>query len=171
MGTPFMAELRVMSFNFAPRGWALCNGQLLPINQNQALFSLLGTTYGGDGRTTFGLPNLQGRVPMHPGAGHAWGETGGEEGHVLTTNEIPSHTHNLFATNANDTLAAPTGNLPGTVPATLGKVYAASGATLDVTLATSASGVAGGSQPHLNMQPFLALNVCIALQGIFPSRN
>src|ERR1700737_111449 len=124
MAEPFFSEIRLMSFNFAPKGWAECNGQLIPINQNQALFSLLGTTYGGDGRVNFGLPNFQGRTPIHQGLGFLEGQAGGEENHTLTTSEMPASVSNV-----------------------------------------------GGSQPHNNMQPYLVLNFCIALQGVFPSQN
>src|ERR1700692_2410155 len=113
MSEPFLSEIRIMSFNFAPKGWAFCNGQLLPINQNQALFSLLGTTYGGDGRVNFGLPNLQGRTPIHMGSGHTLGELGGEQAHTLSISEIPTHTHTANATNANAAVPVPGNNLLG----------------------------------------------------------
>jgi microcystin-dependent protein len=165
MAEPFLSEIRIMSFVFAPKGWALCNGQLLPINQNQPLFSLLGTTYGGDGRVNFALPNLQARTPIHVGNGHTLGERGGEQNHTLTISELTTHAHSVQAspTNANTAIAAnnflaaannlynPPNNLTTLSPTTITNV--------------------GGSQPHLNMQPFLTLNFCIALQGIFPSRN
>jgi|SRR5580704_11544442 microcystin-dependent protein len=165
MSTPFLSEIKIMSFGFPPKGWALCNGQLLPINQNQALFSLLGTTYGGDGRVNFGLPNLQGRTPMHFGSGHTLGELGGEQSHTLSISEIPTHVHVAnassttanVATSTNDLLASAAGlylspaNLTSLLPSTLSTI--------------------GGSQAHLNMQPFLTLSFCIALQGIFPSQT
>ena len=172
MAEPFLSEIRIFSFNFAPKGWATCNGQLLPINQNQALFALLGTTYGGNGQTTFALPNLQGKAPNHFGSGFTLGQTGGEIAHTLTMSEMPAHIHTLTtklavtgqATNA--TQGTPTGNF-----------WANSG---KATWATSPPNAAmhpgavtnvGGSQPHNNMMPYLVLNFCIALQGIFPSQN
>lgn len=165
MAEPFLSEIRIMSFVFAPKGWALCNGQLLPINQNQALFSLLGTTYGGDGRVNFALPNLQGKVPIHMGSGHTLGETGGEQAHTLTIQELPAHTHLINASKApSDTNAAAGGYL-----ALTSNSYAPAGNL--VSMAPGEVGNAGGSQAHLNMQPFLVLNFCIALQGIFPSQN
>jgi len=171
MAEPFLAEIRIMSFGYAPKGWAMCNGQLLPINQNQALFSLLGTTFGGDGRVNFALPDLRGQVPIHVGNGHTLGEKGGEQAHTLSIAELPTHIHTSNATSdphvvspenyqplANDALFAVVNNLytgaanltsllPGTIPNV------------------------GGSQAHLNMQPFLTLSFCIALQGIFPSQS
>lgn len=164
MAEPFLSEIRVMSFNFAPKGWALCNGQLLPINQNQALFSLLGTTYGGDGRVNFALPNLQGRVPVHVGSGFVLGQTGGEAAHTVTVSELPQHTHAVSA--ASD--AAST-NVPSssTYLASQANVYTPA-ANL-TAMSAGAVGLVGGSQAHQNMQPFLAFNFCIALQGIFPS--
>lgn len=166
MAEPFLSEIRMMSFGFPPKGWALCNGQLLPINQNQALFSLLGTTYGGDGRVNFALPDLRGRVPMHTGGGHTLGERGGEQGHTLSITELPTHTHVLQGTSATanpqpvptSAYLAPTASMFGPVTA---PVPLQSGTVTNV----------GGSQGHLNMQPFLALNYCIALQGIFPSQT
>jgi microcystin-dependent protein len=165
MAEPFLSEIRIMSFGYAPRGWAMCNGQLLPINQNQALFSLLGTTFGGNGQTNFALPDLRGNVPIHVGQGHTLGEKGGQQAHTLTISEMPQHLHLVNASstagdtpNANNTLLANALNLYGP-PNNL--------TTLDPA---SISNV-GGSQAHLNMQPFLVLNFCIALQGIFPSPN
>ena len=155
-----------MSFSFPPKGWALCNGQLLPINQNQGLFSLLGTTYGGDGRVNFGLPNLQGRVPIHMGSGHTLGERGGEQGHTLSISEIPTHTHGFQATSTSTSqTAVPTGNLLSPVADLYGPAQDL------VALAPSAITGVGGSQAHLNTQPFLTLSFCIALQGIFPSQT
>jgi microcystin-dependent protein len=165
MSTPFLSEIKITSFGFAPKGWALCNGQLLPINQNQALFSLLGTTYGGDGRVNFGLPNLQGRVPTHMGSGMTLGQLGGEQAHTLSISEIPTHTH---VANATTNTTGPTeiaaANILGP-----GKVYAA--ASNLTSLLPGTLGTVGGSQAHLNMQPFLTLSFSIALQGIFPSQT
>ncbi len=166
MAEPFLSEIRIMSFGFAPKGWALCDGQLLPINQNQALFSLLGTTYGGDGRVNFGLPNLQGRVPIHMGSGHTLGERGGEQAHTLSIAEIPTHTHALGASLA---VTPGTANPAGQFLGRGSNVYHE---PVNLTPMTPASVTnAGGSQAHLNMQPFLTLNFSIALQGIFPSQN
>ena len=165
MAEPFLSEIRIFSFGFAPKGWALCNGQLLPINQNQALFSLLGTTYGGDGRVNFGLPNLQGRVPIHMGSGHTEGERGGEQAHTLSISEVPQHTHVAQASSANANQSFASGNV---LAAALNLYGGAS--NLTALNASSVSNV-GGSQPHVNMQPFLTLNFCIALQGIFPSQT
>lgn len=170
MGTPFLGEIKMISFGFAPKGWVLCNGQLLPINQNQALFSLLGTTYGGDGRVTFGLPDLRGRVSMHVGNGHTQGERGGEESHTLIVSEMPAHVHQIPATaNAGDTnrplSAAPANAAPN-------QVYTSSpNPSTGVQMNPAMISTAGGSQPHTNMQPYLVIGFVIALQGIFPSRN
>lgn len=166
MAEPFLAEIRLMSFVFAPRGWALCNGQLLPINQNQGLFSLLGTTFGGDGRVNFGLPDLRGRVPIHVGSGHTLGERGGEQAHTLSIAELPQHQHVLNATTATATSGAPNTSRV-LAQATGANMYAPAGNP--VAMAANAVGNIGGSQAHLNMQPFLVLTFCIALQGIFPS--
>jgi len=163
MAEPFLSEIRIMSFVFAPRGWALCNGQLLPINQNQALFSLLGTTFGGDGRVNFALPDLRGRTPIHVGSSHTLGERGGEQAHTLNISELPTHTHVLQASQSNASVPIPTGNVFGTS----NNMYAAPTNLLSLR-ADSVPNV-GGSQAHLNMQPFLTLSFCIALQGIFPS--
>jgi microcystin-dependent protein len=164
MADPFLSEIRIMSFNFAPRGWAFCNGQLLPINQNQALFSLLGTTYGGNGQTTFALPNLQGRVPIHFGSGHTLGEAAGEQAHTLIQAELPTHLHVLNGSATNADVVIPTGN----VLAQSSQLY---GPAAQLTaLDPSSNGLVGGSQAHLNMQPFLTLNFCIALVGVFPSQ-
>jgi microcystin-dependent protein len=170
MAEPFLSETRIMSFNFAPRGWAMCNGQLLPINQNQALFSLLGTTFGGDGRINFALPDLRGRTPIHVGNGHTLGEKGGAQSHILTTAELPTHTHFLNGTNQAVTTNVPTsGNSLGNT--TPNQVYNNSNKSGFNALNPASITNIGGSQPHLNMQPYLALNFCIALQGIFPSQN
>jgi microcystin-dependent protein len=166
MAEPFLSEIRLMSFVFAPKGWALCNGQLLPINQNQALFSLLGTTFGGDGRVNFALPDLRGRVPIHVGGDHTLGEAGGEQAHTLTVAELPAHTHVFNVSNARGTATSPGGAVLAKAPA---NAYAAPSPLVAMAAASSVS--VGGSQAHLNMQPFLTLTWCIALQGIFPSRN
>ena len=165
MADPFLSEIRIMSFVFAPKGWALCNGQLLPINQNQALFSLLGTTFGGDGRVNFALPDLRGRTPIHVGSGHTLGERGGEQAHTLSTSELPTHTHVAQAQPAVGTQVSPT----NAVLSQASNVYSPPGNLASLNPATIAN--AGGSQAHLNMQPFLTLSCCIALQGIFPSPN
>lgn len=170
MSEPFLSELKCMSFGFAPKGWALCNGQLMPINQNQALFSLLGTTYGGDGMRTFGLPNLQGRTPIHMGSStggsnHTLGEMGGEQAHTLNISEIPTHIHFANA-GSSVTSNAPTGNFVAGGGAAIFTGFANA-----VAMNPAMIGNVGGSQPHLNMQPFLVLNWCIALQGIFPSQT
>jgi microcystin-dependent protein len=166
MAEPFLSEIRIMSFGFAPKGWALCDGQLLPINQNQALFSLLGTTYGGDGRVNFGLPNLQGRAPIHEGSGHTLGERAGEQAHTLSIAEIPTHVHTLSATSSLGTQLLPPNNL---LAKSNNQFYKTP--TNLTPMSPSAIATVGGSQAHLNMQPFLVLNFCIALQGIFPSQN
>ena len=167
MAEPFLSEIRIMSFNFAPKGWAMCNGQLLPINQNQALFALLGTTFGGDGRVNFALPDLRGRTPIHVGSGHTLGERGGEQAHTLSIAELPTHTHVLSGTSTNGDLLIPAGNL---LAPTASQMYHSADANL-VAFASEAVANVGGSQAHLNMQPFLTLTFCIALQGIFPSPN
>jgi microcystin-dependent protein len=162
---PFLSEVRLMSFVFAPKGWALCNGQLLPINQNQALFSLLGTTFGGDGRVNFALPDLRGRTPIHVGSGHTLGERGGEPAHTLSIAELPTHTHALNVGGAGTGIIG-SGALLGNAGS---QVYGAP-QSLVALGPTSVTNV-GGSQAHLNMQPFLTVSFCIALQGIFPSPN
>ena len=164
MAEPFLSEIRLMSFVFAPKGWALCNGQLLPIQQNQALFSLLGTTFGGDGRVNFALPDLRGRAPIHVGSGFTLGQRGGEQAHTLSIAEIPTHTHTANFSTQDANLAAPGGNFPAK---TLGPLYGPPQSL--VAMNANAVTNVGGSQAHLNMQPFLTLSFCIALQGIFPS--
>ena len=174
MADPFVAEIRIFPFNFAPKGWAWCDGQLVPISQNTALFSLLGTTYGGDGRSTFALPDLQGRAPMHPGQGpglslHDLGETGGSETVTLLESEIPSHSHALMAQNTPlggvVTPAGKTLNRPAS-----GKLYDDAGLSI-VTMAPEALAPAGGDAPHNNLQPYLTFYFNIALQGVFPPRT
>ena len=169
MAEPFLSEIRMMSFGFPPKGWALCNGQLLPINQNQGLFSLLGTTYGGDGRVNFGLPDLQGRVPIHMGSGHTLGERGGEQGHTLSISEIPTHTHTMNGTSNAAVAGTNPGNTALLAVASGDNIYA--DALNLQALAPNAIANVGGSQAHLNMQPFLVINFSIALQGIFPSQT
>ena len=174
MSEPFLAEVRIVGFNFAPRGWAFCDGQILPINQNQSLYSLLGTTYGGDGRTSFALPDLRGRTPIHVGRSnggqdHLLGSKSGEENHTLSAAEMPQHKHTPRARGATGNRDEPQGKLParasfdmyGAVPTGTNVKHFASGAVGNV----------GGGQAHENMQPYLTLNYCIALQGLFPSRN
>jgi microcystin-dependent protein len=162
---PFLSEIRIMSFVYPPKGWALCNGQLLPINQNQALFSLLGTTFGGDGRVNFALPDLRGRTPIHVGSGHTLGERGGEQAHTLSIAEMPTHAHVFNASSGNANTPVPTNNMFGSS----NNFYAAPANLTSISPATVTN--TGGSQAHLNMQPFLTLSFCIALQGIFPSPN
>lgn len=165
MAEPFLGEIRLMSFNFPPKGWAFCNGQLLPISENQALFSLLGTTFGGDGRVNFALPDLRGRVPIHAGDVHSLGERGGEEAHTLSISELPTHTHvALAAAEAGDS-PVPTANLLAASP---GNPRFRPATNLAAMNANSVANI-GGSQAHLNMQPFLTISFCIALQGIFPT--
>jgi microcystin-dependent protein len=166
MSEPFLGELKIVSFAYAPKGWAMCNGQQLPINQNQALFSILGTTYGGNGQTTFALPDLRGRVSCHSGASLDLGQAGGEIAHTVTQSEMPAHNHFLTATSTAGTALIPAGQLLGS-GATQFYAPPANLATMSAGSITSI----GGSQPHENRQPFLTLNVIIALQGIFPSQN
>jgi len=179
--TPLMGQIMPVAFNFAPKGWALANGQFLPINQNQALFSLLGTMYGGDGQTTFALPNLRGRVPIHVGAGFTQGQAGGQEFHTVTMSEMPAHNHFAMANNTDGTT-----NLSGITPAsnkavaqaivslqgggtTAAQIYGTGSPT--GTMGASAVSNIGGSQPHENRQPYAVIAFCIALQGVFPSQN
>jgi len=164
MSVPYIGEIRIMSFGYAPKGWAVCNGQVLPINQNQALFSILGTTYGGNGQTTFALPNIQARAPMHLGSGHTQGEAAGSSSVTVTTATMPTHTHVVHASSTNGDTNSPQSHVLAASP-----VYAGPTALAAINPATVAN--AGGSQPHQNMQPYLCLNFCICLQGIFPSRN
>jgi microcystin-dependent protein len=175
MADPFVAEIRIFPFNFAPKGWAWCDGQLLPLSQNTALFSLLGTTYGGDGKSNFALPDLQGRAPMHPGQGpglslHDLGETGGSETVSLLESEIPAHNHSAGAqTVALSAVAVPT-NATLSRPAS-GNLYFTPGAPTIVAMSDQALAPAGGDQPHNNLQPYLTFYFCIALQGVFPPRT
>jgi microcystin-dependent protein len=166
---PFLSEIRIMSFDFPPKGWAFCNGQLLPIMQNQALFSLLGVTYGGDGQTTFALPDLQGRVAIHFGSGHNLGERAGQNAVTLTTAQLPTHTHVLNASTQLANSPSPTAPQGNVFAVTSGnQIYGPPNnlAPFDPTTVTNV----GGSQPHENRQPYLALRFCIALQGVFPSQ-
>ncbi len=166
MSDIFLSEIRIFGGGQAPKGWAACNGQFLPINQNQALFSLLGTTYGGNGQTNFSLPNLRGRVPIHFGSGHTLGEAAGSTSVTVNIQQLPTHNHLLRASNAAATLDVPTGNFLAK-PSISGYGPAASLATMNAGAVSSV----GGSQPHNNMMPYLVLNFCIALQGVFPSPN
>jgi len=168
MATPFLGELKIVSFNFAPKGWAMCNGQLLPINQNQALFALLGTNYGGNGTTTFALPNLQGRVPGHVGGSFVLGQPGGEETHTLIAGEMAGHTHVLVGSPASASSEIPSANFLATAGGA--SPYGPSGAS-NVGLEAGSLTTVGGGGAHENRQPYLVLNVCIALTGVFPSRN
>ena len=167
MSEPFLAELKIVSFNFPPKGWALCNGQLLPINQNQALFSLLGTMYGGNGSTNFALPNLRGRIPIHVGNGHTQGEAAGSDSVTLNIQQLPTHVHFLQASNVNATTDTPDSSVALATSAL--DLYRSP--TNLVTMEPGTVSSVGGSQPHENRQPYLVLNYIIALQGIFPSRN
>ena len=167
MSEPFLAEVRIMGFNFAPRGWAFCDGQILPINQNQSLYSLLGTTYGGDGRTSFALPDLRGRTPVHEGNGFALGQKGGEETHTLTASETPSHNHPVSVSTAGATKTTVSGSV---MASTREMSYANYAAGSQTAMASSMISSVGG-QAHENMQPYLAINFCIAIRGLFPSRN
>jgi microcystin-dependent protein len=174
MSDPFVAEVRIFPFNFAPKGWAFCDGQLLPISQNTALFSLLGTTYGGDGKTTFALPDFQGRVPMHPGQGpglslHDLGEEGGSDFVTLLQSEMPAHSHTVQGSNTNSNQQTPTLNFhAGSIQ---NKRYAPAATVPDVTMNAMIITPTGGSLPHNNLSPYLTLNFCIALQGVFPPRT
>jgi microcystin-dependent protein len=171
MSEPFLSEIKMVGFNFAPRGWGFCDGQILPINQNQSLFALLGTTYGGDGRTSFGLPDLRGRAPMHKNASHVQGQRAGEENVSLTEAQMPSHTHDAKATSAAAESTDPGGRLLGEIVPGPFSTSAYGDLTNAVDLIPSALGDTGTDQGHNNMQPYLVLNFCIALQGLFPSRN
>ena len=167
MSEPFLAEIKIISWNFPPKGWAFCNGQFLPINQNQALFSLLGTTYGGNGQTTFALPDLRGRHPLHFGNSFVLGQAGGQTAHTLTISELPAHIHIMRANNTAGVEVAPTPDRTWGQSAVNPYNAAANLSAMHPTALSNA----GGSQPHNNLQPYLAVNFIIALQGIFPSRN
>jgi len=171
MSTPFLSEIRIFSFNYAPKGWALCDGQLMAINQNQALFSLLGTTYGGDGRVNFALPNLKGNVPLHEGNGFSLGQRSGQAAHTLSVQEMPGHTHTLTASNDTATVAGPNGAYLATTSSGIGPIYSGAAPQLNATLNAGSISNTGNSQPHENRQPYLVLNFSIALQGIFPSQT
>ena len=181
MADPFVAEIRIFPFNFPPKGWAFCNGQLMPLSQNTALFSLLGTTYGGDGKSTFALPDMQGNAPMHPGQGQGLslrdlGQIGGADTVTLLQSEMPVHTHQLNASDSDATTANPETQLPAKGQWDTGTAFGVMGAYSstspgNATMAPQALSIAGGSLPHNNMQPYLTLNFCIALQGVFPPRG
>lgn len=172
MSEPFLAEVRMVGFNFAPRGWAFCDGQILPINQNQSLYSLLGTTYGGDGRTSFALPDLRGRTPIHVGEGHREGQKSGEETHTLSAAEMPQHDHILHATNDTATKSTANTAVLAQAPASVGNIYSDHNINRpNVSLNAASVTNVGGGQAHENMQPYIAVNFCIALLGLFPSRN
>jgi microcystin-dependent protein len=166
MAEPFLGEIRIVSFNFPPKGWAMCNGQLLPINQNQALFSLFGTTYGGNGQTTFALPEFRGRTPIHFGAGFTQGQAAGQEFHTVTVSELPAHNHAVQGVSATGNTLIPNNNFFATSPA---KPYSGPANLTPVHPDTITN--VGGSQPHENRMPYLVLNFVVALQGIFPSQN
>jgi microcystin-dependent protein len=163
---PFLSEIRIFTFGFAPKGWALCNGQLLPINQNQALFALLGTTYGGNGQTNFALPDLRNRIPISWNAGFTLGEKGGEDAHTISLQELPQHVHVLQASTADANAPVPPNNVLADASF---NIYGQPANFVSMNALTV--GKVGGSQPHSNQQPYNVLNFCIALQGIFPSRN
>lgn len=180
MSEPFLGELKMISWNFAPKGWAFCDGQLLPINQNQALFSLFGTVYGGNGQTNFALPDLRGRAPIHIGSGFVQGQTGGQEAHTITITEMPQHTH--FLTADGITVATSNVNTPAagrSIGQSIGVPSQGSNFSVNIydtavpgaTMAPGTVSSIGGSQPHENRQPFLVINWIVALQGVFPSRN
>lgn len=172
MSEPFLAEIRIVGFNFAPRGWAFCDGQILPINQNQSLYSLLGTTYGGDGRTSFALPDIRSRTPMHRGDGHNLGQKSGAETVTLTAAEIAAHTHTAKASSQlGDNRSPAPGSSDIIAAASVGDIYRDPEAASVTALRSGTITNAGGGQAHNNMQPCLTLSYCIALQGLFPSRN
>src|SRR5437763_1002258 len=173
---PFVAEIRIFPFNFAPKGWAFCDGQILPLSQNTALFSLLGTTYGGDGKSNFALPDMQGNAPMHPGQGpglslHDLGETGGSDTVTLLESEIPSHSHTMMCLPAPANRTAAVGNAIARVQGTSGPYVPASPPPALAAMSDSTIAPSGGDQPHNNLMPYLTLNFCIALQGVYPPRT
>jgi microcystin-dependent protein len=173
---PFVAEIRIFPFNFAPKGWAFCDGQILPLSQNTALFSLLGTTYGGDGKSNFALPNMQGNAPMHPGQGpglslHDLGETGGSDTVSLLESEIPSHSHGVMSVSGQIAANTDVAAANSFAKAVQGNPYLAPASQPTVNLNDNTIAPAGGDQPHNNMQPYLTLNFCIALQGVYPPRT
>jgi microcystin-dependent protein len=168
MGSPFVGEIRLVGFNFAPQGWAFCNGAILPISQNDVLFSLIGTTYGGDGQSTFALPDLKGRVPIHQGAGFVVGERSGVENITLLNSQMPVHNHLVMAAAGVGNQASPAG---GTFAASVARQYSGPPAALTTTMAPASVASSGGNQPHDNMLPFLAVNYIISLFGIYPSRS
>lgn len=170
MADPFLSEIRIFSCDFAPKSWAMCNGQLMPINQNQALFSLLGTTYGGDGRVNFALPDLRGRTPIHFGSGFTLGQNGGEQAHTISLNELATHQHQLMASNSNGDAPVPVSAQSNVLAANASALYNPPNHPLIAMNGGSVTNL-GGSQPHVNMQPYLVLTFCIALQGIYPSQN
>ena len=172
MSEPFLGQISIYGFNFAPRGWAMCNGQILPIAQNTALFSLLGTTYGGNGQTTFALPDLRSRVPIHVGQGpglssYSLGQAAGTETDTLTINQMPQHNHLVNASGEDGDSSKPAGRFPAVMTQGSGYLSASDGSTMAATVI----GLTGGGQPFPILQPYLTLNFCIALEGIFPSRN
>lgn len=171
MAEPFLSETRLCSFVFPPKGWALCNGQLLPINQNQALFSLLGTTYGGNGQTTFALPDLRGKVPIHVGNGFTLGQSGGSSTHTISQSEMPTHTHSVNVSTKRANLVSPASATFGQTGSPMYSDASPGGTYETVSVVGPTLSNIGGSQAHINMQPFLTLSFCIALQGIFPSQN
>ncbi|CAM3941923.1 tail fiber protein [Cohnella lubricantis] len=168
MSEAYLGEIRLFPMSYAPRGWAVCDGSLLSINQNQALFAIIGTTYGGDGRTTFALPDLRGRTPVFYGQGIALGQTGGEEAHTLTANEIPRHTHTAYASSSTATATVPAGNTWAVPDNASANTYQA---TADGVMSMQALRQAGASQPHTNMQPYAVVSFCICTAGIFPTHN
>lgn len=169
MAEPFLGEIRIFGFDYPPKGWAFCDGAFLPINQNQPLFALLGTRFGGNGQTNFALPDLRGRAAIHAGNGFGLGTSGGEEAHTITVSELPMHTHFVSAQNVTATTPDPTNGLLAASSSAVGSVYG--DASQLVAMSPLAVTSVGGSQPHLNMQPYLSLNFCMAMQGLFPSQN